>query len=71
MAQDPELEPEGPVVPLELGGKWIAWSLDGSQIIAHADTFEECEEAALRAGATEIRFEKAPRADRPMIGIVR
>jgi len=60
-----------PVVPLELAGKWVAWSLDGSRIIAHGETLDACEEAANRAGETELRFEKVPRADRPHIGIVR
>lgn len=60
-----------PVVPKELGGKWIAWTLDGSRIVAHGDTLRECEAAAQRAGESTVRFEKTPRADIRIIGAAR
>ncbi len=66
-----ETPPIRPVVPIEFAGKWIAWTLDGSCIVAHGETLEECEQAALRAGETDPRFEKTPRADVRIIGAAR
>jgi hypothetical protein len=50
------------VVPRAFAGKWIAWSADGQQIIAVADSFELCETAAARAGfpADQIAIDRAP-----------
>jgi hypothetical protein len=62
---------ERPAVPIELGGKWIAWTFDGSRIVAHGDTLDECEAAAADAGEKNPRFEKTPRPDVRIIGIVR
>jgi hypothetical protein len=62
---------ERPAVPIELGGKWIAWTLDGSRIVAHGDTLDECEMAAAKAGEKTARFEKTPRPDVRIIGIAR
>jgi hypothetical protein len=39
-------------VPIELGGKWLAWSEDGLRIVAHGDTLDECEEGARRRQAS-------------------
>ncbi len=63
--------PEAPIVPKELGGKWIAWTLDGSRIIADADTLDECEAMARKSGEIEFRLEKTPRADVRIIGATR
>ncbi len=60
-----------PIVPKELGGKWIAWTLDGSRIVAWGDTLNECETAAEKTGETGLRFEKTPRADVRIIGAAR
>jgi hypothetical protein len=60
-----------PIVPRELGGKWIAWTLDGSRIVAWGDTLNECETAAEKTGETDLRFEKTPRADVRIIGAAR
>lgn len=62
---------EQPAVPVELGGKWIAWTLDGTRIVAHGDTLDECEAAAAKAGEPTPRFEKTPPADVRIIGVVR
>jgi hypothetical protein len=64
----PLQQPQSPIVPRELGGKWIAWTLDGSRIVAFGDTLDECEAAAEKAGETDLRFEKTPRADVRIIG---
>lgn len=49
-------------VPVELGGKWLAWSADGLRIITHGDSFLECKEKANEAGETDPCFERTPRA---------
>jgi hypothetical protein len=60
--------PEPQAVPLELGGKWVAWSADRLRIIAHGESLEECQEAARQAGETDPCFEKTPRPDVRIIG---
>ena len=71
MNSTPLQQPQTPIVPRELGGKWIAWTYDGSRIIASGDTLDECEAAAEKAGETNLRFEKTPRADVRIIGAAR
>ena len=63
--------PERPAVPIELGGKWIAWTFDGTRIVAHGETLDECEKAAAKAGEKNPRFEKTPRPDVRIIGIAK
>ncbi len=67
----PNNQPAMPIVPIELGGKWIAWTLDGSRIVAHGDTLAECEAVAKQICDADLRFEKAPRADVRFIGAAR
>lgn len=64
-------QPERPAVPIELGGKWIAWNFDGSRIVAHGDTLDECEKAAAKVGEKNPRFEKTPRPNVRIIGIAK
>ena len=71
MEPTPELTSQQPVVPKELGGKWLAWTLDGSRIVASGDSLLDCEAAAKRTGVTELRFEKTPRPDVRLVGVVR
>jgi hypothetical protein len=49
-------------VPREYAGKWLAWSEDGRQIVAVADSFEAAEQAAANAGfpADRIAIDRAP-----------
>ena len=49
-------------VPREYAGRWIVWSSDGLRIIAVGDSFEECEQAAIRAGfsADQVAIERVP-----------
>lgn len=63
--------PPRQAVPAELGGKWIAWSSNGSRIIAHGDTLDECEKAAAKAGEQDPSFEKTPRPEVRIIGATR
>lgn len=60
--------PEPQVVPLEYGGKWIAWSADRLRIIAQGDTLDQCEEAANKAGESDPCFEKVPAPHIRLIG---
>jgi hypothetical protein len=55
-------------VPVELGGKWIAWSSNGMRIVASGDTLDECETAAKKEGEKDPSFEKAPPADVRIVG---
>ena len=66
-ARRPQRQP----VPIELGGKWIAWSADGLRIVAHGDTLDECELAAGKAGEQAPSFERTPRSDAHIIGMRR
>lgn len=45
-------------VPLELAGKWIAWSGDGLRIIGSGLTLDEAEQAAAQAGEKEPIFQR-------------
>jgi hypothetical protein len=51
-----------PFVPREYAGKWVAWSEDGRRVIAVGDSFESCEQAAIKAGfpANRIAIERVP-----------
>jgi hypothetical protein len=63
--------PQRQPVPVELGGKWIAWSANGLRIVAHGETLDECEQAAERAGEKDPSFERTPRSDARIIGFRR
>ena len=63
--------PEPQTIPLELGGKWIAWSADCLRIVAHGDTLGEVKEEAEKAGEQDPCFQKAPPADVRIVGIAR
>jgi hypothetical protein len=58
-------------VPSELGGKWIAWSSDGLRIIAHAETLDACETAAIETGDSDPSFEKVPPSHVRIVGLWR
>ena len=49
-----------PVVPKELGGKWIAWDSTGPKIIASGETLTVARAAALNAGEENALYEKCP-----------
>lgn len=70
----PTIDPKLPVpqiIPLELGGKWIAWSADGLRIIAHGESFSECKEEARKTGEQDPCFQKTPPPDARIVGIAR
>jgi hypothetical protein len=47
-------------MPLELAGRWVAWSSDGLRIIGSGKTLEEAEAAAAAAGEDDPMLEVAP-----------
>ncbi len=57
-----------PVVPKELGGKWIAWDRTGTKIIASGETLKMARAAALHVGEKHARYEKVPRPDVRLVG---
>jgi hypothetical protein len=46
-------------LPLELAGRWVAWSSDGLRIIGSGKTLEEAEAVAAAAGEDDPIFEVA------------
>ncbi|BBO32979.1 hypothetical protein [Lacipirellula parvula] len=64
----PDPLPFAEVVPLELGGQWIAWDDAGLKIIASGDSAEAATAAAKAAGVAEPIIEKAPPADSGFVG---
>ena len=50
------------LVPRGYAGKWVAWSADGRKIVAVADSFRACEQAAERAGflADQVAIDRVP-----------
>ena len=57
-----------PVVPIEYGGRWIAWDFAGTRIVAVGDDLAEVERAARQAGEDRPRLEKVPRSDVRIVG---
>jgi hypothetical protein len=45
-------------VPVEYSGKWIAWSSDHSQIVAHSDTLPQLWELVRLRSIADPIFEK-------------
>jgi hypothetical protein len=58
------------VVPREYAGKWVAWSADGRKIVAVADSFKACEQAAVRAGlgVDQFAIERVPPSRQRLTG---
>ena len=57
------------IVPAELAGKWVAWSADHKQIVAHAATIPELWHIVHDRKIANPIFEKAPRWDVRLIGM--
>jgi hypothetical protein len=47
-------------MPMELAGRWVAWSADGLRILGSGKTLEEAEAVASAAGEHDAIFEVAP-----------
>jgi hypothetical protein len=50
------------LVPRDYAGKWVAWSADGRKIVAVAESFRACEQAAERAGfpGDQVAIDRVP-----------
>ena len=57
-----------PPPPPECHGKLVAWSRDGSKVIASGDSFAEVKAKALAAGEQRPRYERIPPVDAHFIG---
>lgn len=49
-----------PAPPPELAGKWVAWSSDDTQIVAHADTFMEVKRIVDSEGINGASYQRLP-----------
>ncbi len=57
-----------PIPPLGCHGKLVAWSHDGSKIIASGDSFSEVKAKVIAAGERRPRYERIPPTDARFIG---
>lgn len=57
-----------PPVPVEYGGKWVAWSADHSRVLAHSERFEELWRLINEQQIPDPVFEKVPRSDVRLVG---
>ena len=48
------------VIPIEYAGRWVAWEPTGMRIVAVADSFEACEQAAAEAGYPRVAVDRIP-----------
>lgn len=69
MSTKPADFPKVTAVPVEYGGKWVAWNSDHSQIIAHSDTIQELWQVINERRIPDAVFEKVPRADVRFVGM--
>ena len=49
-----------PVVPREYAGKWVAWSLDGTRIVAVGRSVSEVEKRAKAATREPVAIDRVP-----------
>src|SRR5271166_2903899 len=58
----PDRARKGQTIPREYAGNWVAWSADGRKIVAVADSFRACEQAAEHAGfrADQVAIDRVP-----------
>ncbi len=57
-------------IPRDYAGNWVAWSPDGRKIVAVADSFRACEQAAERAGfrADQVAIDRVPASRQRLTG---
>lgn len=58
-----------PPDPVSYAGKWVAWTEDGSEIVASARTLRSVQLRATRAGHPGAIFERIPRNLEPIQGV--
>jgi hypothetical protein len=56
------------IPPMELGGKWVAYSGDGRSILAHGDTLAEVREQVRRFPGEDVSYERLPVYTRTPVG---
>jgi hypothetical protein len=59
----------GKPVPLEYAGKWVAWSSDHSQVVAHCDSIEELWRLVRERKISDPIYEKVPHSDVRFVGM--
>ncbi|MEK7499091.1 MAG: hypothetical protein AAB649_00605 [Patescibacteria group bacterium] len=47
-------------VPIELAGKWIAWSADHTRIVASGDHIADVSQEVTEKGEKDVWFDKVP-----------
>lgn len=67
MSENQEVK-QRPVVSEEFAGKWVAWSSDGSRIVASGGSLKETVAAAKSAGEADPAFEWIPPANVRLVG---
>ena len=55
-------------VPVEMGGKWIAWNAEHTRIVAQAETLQQLWQAVQEQKIDDPVFEKVPQADVRFVG---
>ena len=55
-------------VPVEMGGKWIAWNAEHTRIVAQAETLQQLWQAVQEKKIDDPVFEKVPQADVRFVG---
>jgi len=64
------VDPDRPsAVPVELGGKWVAWNAEHTRIVAQAETLQQLWESTQEKQIIDPVFEKVPRADVRFVGM--
>ncbi len=56
------------IVPVEYGGKWIAWTPDALHIAGVGDSPQAAQQAAQNAGVVDVVVEWVPPANEGFIG---
>ncbi len=56
------------VVPVEFGGKWVAWNAEHTRIVAHAETLQQLWLVVQEKQIDDPVFEKVPRANVRFVG---
>ena len=56
-------------MPIEYAGKWVAWSSDHSQVVAHSDDIKELWRIVHERRIADPIFEKVPRSDTRFVGM--
>ncbi len=56
------------MVPQEHGGKWVAWSSDGTRILSSGDDPNAVTADALAAGEKDPILERVPPSDALLVG---